>query len=333
MQRGTSLTDPGAVPAKSRTARGHATRDRFCHEALIYGDDYEFVAAAHPFVADALARAEPVLVAISAERARSLKGSLGGDAWEAHFADMEALGRNPARLIPAWRRFLSENAQDGRSVRILSEAAWPGRSPAELSECGRYELLLELAFAEGQAWRLLCAYDGRAVPEEVIESARAAHPFIREGAASTLNDAHLGELLPRPFDGVLPEPSRTAEELRFTRDSLSELREFVARSASAAQLGNERGENLQLAVNELATNSVTHGGGEGRLRVWTEPGSLVCEVSDRGHIEEPLVGRVRPATDQPSGRGLWLVNHLCDLVQIRSAPQGTVVRVYMLAGE
>ena len=63
---------------------------------------------------------------------------------------METLGRNPARLIPAWRRFLNEHAQDGRSARILSEAAWPGRNPAELSECSRYESLLQVAFGEGQ---------------------------------------------------------------------------------------------------------------------------------------------------------------------------------------
>jgi hypothetical protein len=40
-----------------------------------------------------------------------------------------------------------------------------------------------------------------------------------------------------------------------------------------------------------------------------------------------LVGRVRPGTDACSGRGVWLVNQLCDLVQIRSAPGGSVVRV------
>jgi len=326
--------DSRAAPASPRIVRGHGTGDdRFRHEALIYRDDYEFLAAAHPFIADALAGAEPVLVAVAGERARSLKGSFGDDAGGVRFTDMEALGRNPARLIPAWRRFLSEHAQGGRSVRILSEAAWPGRSPAELSECSRYESLLDLAFGEGQAWQLLCSYDMRAMPEEVIETVRATHRFIRDGAASALNDARLGDRVPRPFDGVLPEPSCAREELRFTRGSLYELREFVVRSASAASIGAERRENLQLAVNELASNSVTHGGGEGRLRVWSEPGALVCEVSDSGHIEEPLVGRVHPATDQPSGRGLWLANHLCDLVQIRSSPRGSVVRVYMLVAD
>lgn len=325
------MTDLRAAHASPRIVRGEGTGDGFRHEALIYGDEDEFLAAAHLFIADALAAAEPVLVALGAGRARSLKGSLGGDAGAAHFADMEALGRNPARLIPAWRRFLCEHAPDGRSARILSEAAWPGRSSAELGECSRYESLLDLAFEGGQAWRLLCSYDARAMPEDVIETVRATHRFILDGAESTLNDALLDDRAPRPFDGVLPEPARAPEELRFTRESLHELREFVARSARAARIGEERRENLQLAVNELASNSVTHGGGEGRLRVWTEPGALVCEVSDSGRIEEPLVGRVHPATDQPSGRGLWLVNHLCDLVQIRSTPRGSVVRVQMLA--
>jgi hypothetical protein len=26
---------------------------------------------------------------------------------------------------------------------------------------------------------------------------------------------------------------------------------------------------------------------------------------------------------------MWLVNHLCDLVQVRSSPDGTTVRVHM----
>jgi hypothetical protein len=55
-------------------------------------------------------------------------------------------------------------------------------------------------------------------------------------------------------------------------------------------------------------------------------------VQDRGHIREPLIGRTRPGLEQPTGRGLWVVNHLCDLVQIRSAPTGSVVRVHMRLG-
>ncbi len=52
-------------------------------------------------------------------------------------------------------------------------------------------------------------------------------------------------------------------------------------------------------------------------------------MRDHGHISDPLAGRLAPPLEQHGGRGLWLVNHLGDLVQIRSSPEGTVVRVHM----
>lgn len=73
------------------------------------------------------------------------------------------------------------------------------------------------------------------------------------------------------------------------------------------------------AVHELATNSVRHGGGDGELRIWTDGGSLVCEVSDRGRITAPLAGRLPPDPDAGGGAGRWVVNQLCDLVQVQSA--------------
>ena len=42
---------------------------------------------------------------------------------------------------------------------------------------------------------------------------------------------------------------------------------------------------------ELATNAVRHGGGSGRLRLWTDDQVLVCEVSDTGAgITDPNPG-------------------------------------------
>ena len=70
------------------------------------------------------------------------------------------------------------------------------------------------------------------------------------------------------------------------------------------------------------------GGGSGTLRCWRDGESLVCEVKDSGHIQAPLIGRRRPQPEACSGRGVWLVNQLCDLVQIRSNPTGSVVRVH-----
>jgi len=65
------------------------------------------------------------------------------------------------------------------------------------------------------------------------------------------------------------------------------------------------------------------------LRIWEDDGALVCEVTDRGRIEDPLADRRRPRTDRPGGRGLWMANQFCDLVQIRQLPDGNVVRLSM----
>ena len=46
----------------------------------------------------------------------------------------------------------------------------------------------------------------------------------------------------------------------------------------------------------------------------------MCEVRD--------AGRERPAIDRDGGRGLWMVNQLCDLVELRSGDMGTVVRIH-----
>ena len=55
----------------------------------------------------------------------------------------------------------------------------------------------------------------------------------------------------------------------------------------------------------------------------------MCEVSDSGCIDQPLAGRERPNPADTTGRGLWLANQLCNLVQIRSSPDGTTVRLHM----
>lgn len=121
---------------------------------------------------------------------------------------------------------------------------------------------------------------------------------------------------------------RQAVEMRFTARELRDVRRSVS-SYAEGSLGKGRTDDLVLAVNELATNSVRHGGGVGTLRIWAEPGVLVCEIQDAGHIADPDACLTPPTPDQPSGRGLWVVNRLADLVQIDSSPTGTVVRVHM----
>ncbi len=304
----------------------------FHHATLFYAGEDGFLQGTMPFVEAAVRAEEPILVAVARPRIKHLREALGRDAEQVHFADMRVLGSNPARIIPAWRKFLADYAPDEQSACGIGEPIWAGRSDAELTECQRHESLLNVAFDGGRAWRLLCPYDLDALDEQVIEAARRSHPFIAQAhdGTSHLSDAYAQlEETTGPFEGTLPEPLTQPQELSFTSATLRDLRMFVSSGAAAASLDGNRAEDLVLAVNELAANSLRHGGGTGTLRMWMEADTLLCEVCDRGHITEPLVGRNAPLPTQVTGRGLWVVNHLCDLVQIRSTPTGSTVRVHM----
>ena len=85
-------------------------------------------------------------------------------------------------------------------------------------------------------------------------------------------------------------------------------------------------EAVVLVVHELSSNSVRHGGGSGRLRMWVNGRALHCEVSDQGPgLSDPgAVGRDLPPHGAPGGRGLWLARRMSDL-QIATGARGTTM--------
>jgi anti-sigma regulatory factor (Ser/Thr protein kinase) len=304
--------------------------ETFSHEALFYAGAGEFVDRTAPFIREGLEANESVLVVVNAERIEMLRSELGGGADGVRFADMAEVGQNPARIIQAWRDFVDEGAGAPRRRRGIGEPIWAARSAAELAECERHEALLNLAFAGSPAWRLACPYDTQALKPSVIEEAMRNHPVVVAGGVPRPSATFRG-LAPirEPFDRPMPEPPTASVELSFGEEKLPAVRAFVAGAAADSGLGPTRTEDLVLAANEIATNSVRHGGGGGVLRMWDEDKALVCEIRDAGLIDRPLAGRQRPVPGQTSGFGLWLANQLCDLVQVRSSATGTVVRLHM----
>jgi anti-sigma regulatory factor (Ser/Thr protein kinase) len=297
----------------------------FQHEALIYDGPDEYLAGTVPFVRAALEAGEQTMVAVGPSQRELLEGELD-EADGVRFADMEKLGRNPAWIIPFWREFVDEAG--GRSVHGIGEPVWAARSPAALDECQRHEALLNVAFAPEPSWSLLCPYDAGSLGDDVLEIVACSHPHIHRKGRVERSDSF--DPSPDAFAGELPPPASTPEALAFGVAELGEVRNRVAAAAEAAGMGPLAVTDLVTATSELAANSVMHGGGSGTLRLWHEDGKLLAEVEDRGRIEEPLVGRLRPAISQEGGRGLWLANQLCDLVQIRSDERGTTVRLHLL---
>ncbi|RLP90287.1 MULTISPECIES: ATP-binding protein [unclassified Micromonospora] len=128
---------------------------------------------------------------------------------------------------------------------------------------------------------------------------------------------------------VVPiEPALLIAEA-FDKAEVTEIRHSVTSCANACGLIGQRLDDFVLAVNELITNAVRHGGGRGWLRLWQEPGVLVCEVADHGHgiSAQRLGDRRRPAPDTAGGWGLWLARELTDAMEVATGTAGTTVRI------
>jgi anti-sigma regulatory factor (Ser/Thr protein kinase) len=296
------------------------------HEALMYEGMEQFLDGTEAFVRDGLAAGDFVVVAVPEPRLRALGERLGGPSEQLALIDMVALGRNPARIIPALQQVLDE--RPGETLRWVGEPVWPGRRHCEEVEGERHEALLNVAFGDAPV-AILCPYDVGGLDPAVLVGAQRTHPVVRASGRrveSPLYDdpCAVARAAAHPLD---PAPADAAE--RPIDHDLFGLRRFVRATAARAGLDGTRLDDLLLAANEAAANTLLHGGASGTVRIWTAERTVVCEVADHGHLADPLAGRRIPRATQPGGRGLWLMNQLCDLVELRPAAAGLTLRLHM----
>jgi serine/threonine-protein kinase RsbW len=109
---------------------------------------------------------------------------------------------------------------------------------------------------------------------------------------------------------------------------LAGVRAFVRARAGDLGLPDRKADLLTLAVSELATNTLQHTSGGGRVRLRVETGRLLCDVIDQGPAR-PL-GRSMPPAAEVRGRGMAIVERICDEVGIEPENGGTRVRLTFL---
>lgn len=118
---------------------------------------------------------------------------------------------------------------------------------------------------------------------------------------------------------------------RFDIDDLYQVRAAVAAHAAELGLASELANDVVIAVHELASNSVRHGPGYGRLRIWASDQDLTCEIADGGHILEPIETRSPEVISPPEaelpwpsepGHGLWLVGKVADRLTVQCDKHG-----------
>lgn len=299
----------GQAAPKATTTHKPAAGGGVSHQAFFYRGQREYLARIGAFAGAGLANGQPVFIAVPGRNGSILREHLGG---RVRYADMTELGRNPARIIPEMQDFI--DAHPGQRVRFVGEPIWPGRSAAEMCEAARHEALINPALC-GRAVTILCPYDAAGLPPSVVSEAERIHGPAGPG------DGRL------EFERPLPAPPATAETLNYETD-LQPVRRLVASHARRAGLPGERAGDLVLAASELAANTLRHTRAGGTVHIWHSQTEILCQVQDQGWISDPLAGRIRHSPDE-RGHGLWVVNRLCDLVELRTGRGGTIIRMHM----
>ncbi|MEV0379446.1 sensor histidine kinase [Nonomuraea sp. NPDC050643] len=303
------------------------TVSKFCHQALIYGSDQAFQQATTGFCLDGLGAGEKVLAVTTEANIALLRDSLGPDAGRVEFVMARDWYDSPGRTLSAYNRYVAVHRRLHGTVRIIGEPVWEGRTPPEENEWTRYESVLNAAFVRSPAW-ILCPYDARRLPAQIVADARRTHPHVVTGAGTRDSDAYSDPADFLSSDDRLPTAPPHAMKIPFDAD-LSSMRRRL--SAHATELGMTAGqiESLVLAVNEVATNTVQSGAGHGDIALWINGPTVVCDVFDSSRLPSPLLCYVPPEPGAARGHGLWAVHQLCDLVQIRSGPEGTRFRLHL----
>ena len=159
------------------TRPAHASGRGLSHLAFLYRDASEYLEHVLAFVREGLARAEPVLAALPGDLGWRLRADLGAADRQLAVADVNELGRNPARITLALGTFADQHA--GQQVRIVTEPLWPARTDAETAEVMKHEALVQLSVAAVNG-QILCAYDASRLSPACIDGACHAHPEILE---------------------------------------------------------------------------------------------------------------------------------------------------------
>ncbi|MDN3024198.1 sensor histidine kinase [Streptomyces sp. S.PB5] len=304
------------------------TRTGFAHQALCYGSDTEFLAGTAGFALDGLDAGDAVLAVVDERNIALLGEALGARSGEVEFVDARDWYDYPSRTLGRYHAYCDRHGPDRRRVRVIGEPVWTGRGTFEAREWKRYESLLNIAFADSPHW-IVCPYDTRTLPADVVRTALRTHPELTDGPADFTDPADFCA----ECDAHRPAPLPAGpDDIPFARGGSAAVRQALVGYARRVGLPEQRMYDLVAAVHETVANSLRYGGGQGVIRLGGDPDHLICEIRDEGaHNSAPLPpfpGHLPPDPRAPNGHGMWVVRQLADLVAEDLGPSGSVVQLY-----
>ncbi len=304
------------------------------HDAAVFTSDAGLLAVTVPFVSDALAHGEPVLVSLPAALAQLVVAALPRGVEGVTIVPHEELYRRPAVGLRALRRAIAGlRGDDGRRIRVLGAPPLPaaGRS---WQPWARFEASLATALAASPVWSR-CVFDGRVASPAVLDDVRRTHPHLVDPATGPQENPACEE--PQSFlrDGLRREANEEPSPpmATVTDPTPHEVRRLVAQVASGTRLRAEDCRDLVTAVSEITTNALHHGRPPVVVRIWSDADHVTVRVRDSGPGPDDPGAGLTEADRVPGagGMGLWLAHLLCSEVTMRVDDEGFEVRLTALA--
>lgn len=313
----------------SRAETGEADEaEKFVHVGQLFRSPSEVSAAAVPLIRSALAEGDHILVALDEELGEAVRGALAPLPLDAvRFVSRASFYDAPGRTLASLHRL--SLLHPGQRITVVGQPVLPRDDPLALREWQRLDSVLNVALAAARL-RLLCVHDARVLSEPVRDTVLQTHPAMADGPRPRANARYRlpAELSADDSAEPLPPPDHPVEHVEITPD-LPAIRNQVAQLADTLRVPAARTGDLVVAVNEMAANVLEHGAGKGMISLWRPDGRLVCDVFDEdGRLTDPLSGYHPNDALNVRGYGLWITRQVCDFMEVRGGPQGSVVRLH-----
>lgn len=331
----TPMRERRAARAMAGGTQSPATRG-FPHSLLILDSGRSVRQVLAPAVRQALESSDGVVMAVGADTARLLRDELGGAAGQLEWRDTSAFYQRLGFAYEAFRRFLADAHAAGRRIHLFAEpdVAGDGDDAGTVDRPAAY-LAYEAICNETYAvygCEVTCLWDARVHSAPTIDNVRLLHSHELGPAGREPSRGYAGarDYLASRNQLPLPLPAKVDWEMDLTSlNAIPLLRADLRDWARGRGFAPPAQAEVAMAVNEVATNALTHGKPPAAVRAWHDGDTVIVQVDDQGGNPLPATaGYVPPDGHYATPRGLWLVRQLADVMQTHTQGSTTSVRLY-----
>jgi anti-sigma regulatory factor (Ser/Thr protein kinase) len=311
---------------------------RFTHTIAMIQSDATVTTLLVPEISRWLESGQRVLMVVGQPIADLVRARLGTHVAGLEWGEQTGFYTRLGSTYERFRQYLAERHAAGRPVHVVAEpelADIVATDAAAERTCAYlpYEAMCNEAYAPYGS-PVTCVWDTRRHSSTIIEEARSVHGYELTEAGQIGNPGYQDPeqyLAARGQAELKPVPALVDHDVTLTDlDDLRVLRHTVTAWTRGHDFRPAVAADVSIAVTEIATNALLHGGQPARARAWHDDGTLIVQVDDSGGRRlSPAAGYRPPAvTSATNGRGLWLARQLADTVATHTRPGRTSVRLH-----